>query len=41
LLAKYPRLAAWWGKLRQRASVGATDPGLPPPDHGPDRVTKA
>jgi glutathione S-transferase len=41
LLVKYPRLAAWWGKLRQRASVGATDPGLPPPDHGPDRVTKA
>jgi glutathione S-transferase len=38
-LAAYPRLAAWWGKLRQRASYAATDPGLPPPDQGPDRVT--
>lgn len=41
LLSKHPRLAAWWDKLRQRASFAATDPGLPPSDHGPDRVTKA
>jgi glutathione S-transferase len=41
LLARHPRLAAWWGRLRQRASFAATDPGLPPPDHGPDRVTNA
>ena len=41
LLAKQPRLAAWWGKLRQRESFAATDPGLPPSDHGPDRVTTA
>ena len=41
LLARYPRLAAWWGRLSQRASVAATDPGLPPPDRGPDRVTNA
>ena len=33
MLGKYPRLAAWWGKLRQRASLAATDPGLPPSDH--------
>ena len=26
------RLAAWWGKLRRRASFAATDPGLPPTD---------
>jgi glutathione S-transferase len=37
LLAGYPRLAAWWGKLRQRASFAATDPGLP----SRDRVTNA
>lgn len=37
MLAKYPRLAAWWGRLSRRASVAATDPGLPPAD----RVTKA
>ena len=33
LLARYPRLAAWWGRLSVRASVAATDPGLPPSDH--------
>ncbi len=38
---KHPRLAAWWAKVRQRASFTATDPGLPPSDHGPDRVTNA
>ena len=37
MLGKHPRLAAWWGGLRQRASFAATDPGLP----SPDRVTKA
>ena len=37
LLAKYPRLAAWWGRLSARASVAATDPGLP----SRDRVTNA
>ena len=41
LLARYPRLAAWWAKLRRRASFAATDPGLPPPDRTPDRVTNA
>jgi glutathione S-transferase len=41
LLAKYPRLAAWWAKASPRASFAATDPGLPPPNLGPDRVTKA
>jgi glutathione S-transferase len=38
-LAKYPRLAAWWVRVSQRASFTTTDPGLPPSDHGPDRVT--
>ena len=33
MLGKYPRLAAWWGRLSRRASVAATDPGLPPSDH--------
>jgi glutathione S-transferase len=33
MLAKYPRLAAWWGRLSARAGVAATDPGLPPSDH--------
>jgi glutathione S-transferase len=32
-LAKYPRLAAWWANVGQRASFAATDPGLPPADH--------
>jgi glutathione S-transferase len=32
-LAAYPRLAAWWGMLRLRASFAVTDPGLPPADH--------
>ena len=41
MLAKYPRLAAWWGKVSRRASFAATDPGLPPSDNGPDRVTNA
>jgi glutathione S-transferase len=40
-LAKHPRLAAWWAKVRQRPSFAATDPGLPPPDHGTGRVTNA
>ena len=31
-LARYPRLAAWWAKVSQRASFAATDPGLPPSD---------
>jgi glutathione S-transferase len=29
LLSEYPRLAAWWSRLRARASFAATDPGLP------------
>lgn len=33
MLGKYPRLAAWWGRLSRRASLAATDPGLPPSDH--------
>jgi glutathione S-transferase len=33
MLGKYPRLAAWWGKLSARPSLAATDPGLPPSDH--------
>jgi len=37
LVGKHPRLAAWWAKVRQRASFAATDPGLPKPD----RVTQA
>jgi glutathione S-transferase len=37
LLASHPRLAAWWGRLSRRASVAATDPGLP----SRDRVTTA
>jgi glutathione S-transferase len=37
LLAGYPRLAPWWGRLSRRASFAATDPGLPPSD----RVTDA
>ena len=37
LLARHPRLAAWWGRLSRRASVTTTDPGLP----RPDRVTNA
>ena len=37
MLAKYPQLAAWWGKVSRRASFATTDPGLP----RPDRVTKA
>jgi len=37
LLASYPRLAQWWGKLSRCASFAATDPGLPPSD----RVTDA
>ncbi len=41
LLASHPRLAAWWGRLSRRASVAATDPGLPPPDPRSDRVTTA
>ncbi len=28
-LSKYPRLAAWWARVSQRASFTATDPGLP------------
>ena len=40
-LAEHPRLAAWWAALRLRASFVATDPGLPPSDHGSERVTKA
>lgn len=40
-LAGHRRLAAWWSKLSQRASFAATDPGLPPPDDGIGRVTKA
>ena len=39
LLAKYPRLAAWWAQLSQPASFAATDPGLRPTM--PDRVTNA
>ncbi|GEP57931.1 glutathione S-transferase family protein [Reyranella soli] len=31
-LAKYPRLAAWWARVRQHASFTTTDPGLPKPD---------
>lgn len=41
MLAKHPRLAAWWGRLRRRESFAATDPGLPSSEHGPDRVTNA
>ena len=37
MLARYPRVAAWWGKVSRRASFAATDPGLP----SPDRVTNA
>jgi glutathione S-transferase len=31
LLAERPRLSAWWRRLKERASVAATDPGLPLP----------
>jgi glutathione S-transferase len=31
LLRDYPRLAAWWAKIGQRASFAFTDPGLPKP----------
>lgn len=31
-LDTYPRLAAWWARVRQRASFAATDPGLPSRD---------
>jgi glutathione S-transferase len=31
LLRDYPRLAAWWAKIGQRASFTFTDPGLPKP----------
>jgi glutathione S-transferase len=41
LLGKHPRLAAWWSNLSRRPSFAATDPGLPPSDHGSDRVTNA
>lgn len=40
-LAEYPRLAAWWARVSQRASFVASDPGLPPSDRGPDHVTHA
>ena len=29
LLPQYPRLAAWWERVRVRQSFAATDPGLP------------
>jgi glutathione S-transferase len=29
LLSARPRLAAWWQRLGERASISATDPGLP------------
>jgi glutathione S-transferase len=33
LLAGRPRLATWWGHIRQRPSFAETDPGLPKPAH--------
>ena len=41
LLAKYPRLAAWWGKLSRRGELRRDRSGPAPSDHGPDRVTNA
>ncbi len=29
MLAGYPRLAGWWGRMRERSSMTASDPGLP------------
>lgn len=29
LLSRYPKLQAWWARLRERQSCIATDPGLP------------
>lgn len=40
-LGEHPRLAAWWARIRKRASFAASDPGLPPSDHGPGLVTNA
>jgi glutathione S-transferase len=31
MLARHPRLAAWWRRLSARPSFAATDPGLPQP----------
>lgn len=33
LLADHPRLATWWGRIRQRPSFAETDPGLPKSAH--------
>ena len=29
MMRDYPRLARWWGRIRERASMVASDPGLP------------
>ena len=29
LLATFPRLAGWWGRMRGRAAMVASEPGLP------------
>jgi glutathione S-transferase len=28
-IARHPKLSAWWDVMRQRSSLGETDPGLP------------
>lgn len=34
VIAGYPKLATWWRAMQRRASLAATDPGLPPRRNG-------